>query len=87
MAASGVPGYEFVGLNGVFAPAKTPAAVINRLNREIVRFLGSAEVKERFLNAGVEAVGSLPEELAAMIKSDTTQWSKVIKDAGIKVAE
>jgi tripartite-type tricarboxylate transporter receptor subunit TctC len=85
MAVSGVPGYEFVGLNGVFAPANTPAAVINRLNREIVRFLGSAEVKERLLTAGAEVLASSPEELSAAMKLDISRMGKLIKDLGIKV--
>ena len=70
VAASGLPGYECGIDTGMFAPAKTPAAIINRLNQEIVRFLNTPEVKEKFLNAGVEVVGSSPEELAAIMKSD-----------------
>ena len=52
---------------------------------EIVRFLRLPETKERFLKASIESIGSTPEEFAAFIKSDTAKWSKVIKDAGIKV--
>ena len=85
VTASGLPRYETVGMSVIFAPAKTPAAIINRLNQEIVRLLGRTDVKERFLNAGAEAVGNSPEEFAAIIKSDMAKWSKVIKDAGIKV--
>jgi tripartite-type tricarboxylate transporter receptor subunit TctC len=85
VSASGLPGFEAIGQTGIFAPAKTPAAVINRLNREIVRFLSRADVKERFLNFGEEVVASSPEQLAAIIKSDLAKWGKVIKDAGIKV--
>ena len=85
VAASGLPGYEVVGLTGIWAPAKTPAAIINRLNQEIVRVLNRADVKERFLNAGSEVVGGSPQEFTAMIKSDIARMSKVIKDAGIKV--
>ena len=84
VAASGLPGYEAVGMTGMFAPAKTPAAIINRLNQEIVRVLNLPDVKERFLNAGVEVVASSPEQFAAKIKSDIATISKVIKDAGIK---
>jgi len=85
MASSGVPGYESVAVNGMFAPAKTPAAIINRLNQEIVRFLNTSETKERLLIAGVEAVGSTPEQLAATIKSEIATWGKLIKDTGIRV--
>jgi len=84
LAGSGLPGYQSVGITGIWAPAKTPVTAINRLNQEIVRFLKTAETKEKFINAGVEVVGSSPEEFAAMIKSDITVLGKVIKDAGIK---
>jgi tripartite-type tricarboxylate transporter receptor subunit TctC len=85
VAASGLPGYEAGGVNCIFAPAKTPAAIINQLNQEIVRLLGRADVKERFLSAGVETVGSSPEELANKIRSEIVRMGKVIKDAGIKI--
>ena len=84
IAASGVPGYEAVAFEGMFVPAKTPVAIIDRLNQEIVRVLNRAEVKERFFNAGVETVGSTPEEFAAAIKSNVAKWGKLIKDAGIR---
>ncbi len=57
----------------------------NRLNQEMVRALRSADVKEKYLNAGIETVGSTPEEFAAAIKSSIAKWSKVIKDANISV--
>ena len=85
MAATGLPGYEATGMTGMWAPAKTPEAVINRLNQEVVRFLNRAGVKEQFFNGGVETVGSSPEEAAAYIKSDIARKGKLIKDAGIKV--
>ncbi len=84
IAASGLPGYELVGITGFHAPAKTPVAVISRLNQEIVRVLNQADVKEKFLNAGSETVASSPEQFAAVIKADMERKSKVIKDAGIK---
>ena len=82
--ASSLPGYESTATTAMLAPAKTPAAFVNRLNREIVRFLKTAEAKEQFFNSGVETVGNLPEELAATMKSDIAKWGKLIKDAGIK---
>jgi tripartite-type tricarboxylate transporter receptor subunit TctC len=85
VAASGLPGYEAVGGIGSFAPGKTPAAIITRLNQEIVRVLTRAEVKERFLNIQTEVVASTPEQFAATLKSEIAKWSKVIKDAGIRV--
>ena len=85
VAASGLPGYELLSPQALFAPAKTPQVVIRRLNQEIVRILNRTESKERFLNGGVEVVGSSPEALAARVKSDMAKLSKLIKDAGIKV--
>jgi tripartite-type tricarboxylate transporter receptor subunit TctC len=82
--AATVPGYEAGGATGFFAPAKTPAAVIARLNREAAIFLRERDVKEKFLNLGVETVGSSPEQLTATIKSDTIKWANVIKHAGIR---
>ena len=85
IAASGLPGYEFISVDGVLAPAKTPAAIINRLNQEIVRILALPDVKEKFLKAGADAGGSSPDEFAAAMKSDLTTLGKLIKDVGIKV--
>jgi tripartite-type tricarboxylate transporter receptor subunit TctC len=58
--------------------------VINRLNQEIVRALNSKEVKEKFLNAGIEIVGNTPEEFTAIINSEIARMGKIIKDAGIR---
>ena len=85
VAASGLPGFEAIGLSGIFAPLKTPAAIINRLNQEIVRALNRADVKERFLNFGEEIVASSPEHLAATVKSGIAKWGKLIRVAGVKV--
>ena len=84
VATSGLPGYEWIGMTHLLAPAKTTAAIINRLNQEIVRFINVPEVKERFLKAGSEVVGNSPQEFAAIIKADMVKITKVIKDAGIK---
>jgi len=82
---SGLPGFELEGITGFFAPAKTPAAIINRLNQETVRALNTPEVKQRFLNASVQVVASTPEQLADRVKSDLAKFGKVVKDAGIRV--
>jgi len=84
VAASGVPGYEAGSMAGLFAPAKTPEAIINRLNQDVVRVLNKADVKERFFRAGVETVGSSVEELSTVMKSEVARLSKVIKDADIR---
>jgi len=84
VAESGLPGYESGNISGVLAPAKTPAGLIARLNREIVSVLSDVDVRKAFFDSGVEVVGSTPEELAAVIRSDMARMGKVIKDAGIR---
>ena len=84
VAASGLPGFEHSAKTSIFAPAKTPASVIQRLNEDLVQVLNRADVKEKFLELGIETVGSSPEQLTAAMKSEMTRMSKVIKDAGIR---
>jgi tripartite-type tricarboxylate transporter receptor subunit TctC len=84
VAASGVPGYESGTINAMFAPVRTPEAIINRLNREVVLILRRAEIREKFLSIGVEPAGTSPEELTATVKSEMARLGKVIRDAGIK---
>ena len=84
VAASGVPGFESVTVIGFLAPAKTPAAIMGRLNKEMAQILRKSDVKEKFFNAGAEVVGSSPQDFAAMMKTDMAKWGKLIKDAGIR---
>ena len=84
VTASGLPGYVMVTILGMLAPAKTPVAIINRLNQEIVRVLNSADVKEKFFGVGTEVVGNSPAEFEEYAKADTATWAKLIKEAGIK---
>ena len=84
VAASGLPGYESSLILGMLAPAKTPPAIINRLNQEIAKILGRPDIKEKLFNTGTEIVASSPAEFSAKIKSEMAVWGKVIKDAGIR---
>ena len=84
IAASGVPGYESVGMTGMLAPAKTPGTIISRLSHEIVRVVNQPDVKQKFADSGVEAIGNSPEEFAAKMKLEIARWSKIFKDAGIR---
>ena len=79
--AATLPGYESVAQSGVFAPTSTPAALINRLNREIVQILSRTEIKQRFFTAGTEATGSTPEEFSTAVKTEMTSMGKVIREA------
>ncbi len=84
VAAAGLAGYESISMHGMLAPARTPAAIITRLNRDIARYLATPDAAKRLLDAGVEAVGSSPEELARAMKAEMTRLGKVIRDAGIR---
>ena len=85
MIEAGMPGFVVAGWYGVVAPAGTPAAIIAKLNRELVRILNTPEVRERLAGDGSEPVGSTPEEFATHIKSEITKWHKVISEADIKL--
>lgn len=84
IAESGVPGYDHTPWNGFLAPAKTPRTVIGKLNEETARILQAPEVHNVFVSEGAEPVGNKPEEFAAIIRSETAKWAKVIRAAGIK---
>jgi tripartite-type tricarboxylate transporter receptor subunit TctC len=84
MAASGLPGYESKATLGMFAPAKTPAPILDRLNREIVRTLNNADVKRRLFDSGAEVIAGSPMELAAVMKSEMATTGRLIKDVGIR---
>jgi tripartite-type tricarboxylate transporter receptor subunit TctC len=82
--AATVPGFQTGSATSILAPARTPAAIINRLNQEVVKLLNQPEVKEKFFNVGVETVGSSPQEFGAAMKSEMARLGKVIKDAGLQ---
>lgn len=84
LAASGLPGYESASNLGVFAPAKTPHAVIVRLHQAFSAALKVPEVKDRMFKSGVETVGGTPEDLTAMVKSEMARMGKLIRDVGIR---
>jgi tripartite-type tricarboxylate transporter receptor subunit TctC len=84
VAGDGLPGYEAGTVQGIFAPGKTPAPVITRLNNEIVKVLNRTDVKERFLKSGFEVVADTSEQFTTFIKADMARMGKVIKDAGIR---
>lgn len=79
-----LPGYESVSLNGMFAPARTPDPIIRQLNREVTRIMTRADVKDKLVVAGTDAMATTPEEFAATIKSEMTKWGQLIRDSGIR---
>ena len=84
IAESGLPGFEVTGWYGLAAPAATAPAAVARLNAETNRALASADTVEQLRQQGLEPVGDTPEQASAWIKSEVAQWTKVIRDAGIK---
>ncbi len=85
IAEAGVPGYESTGWYGVLSPARTPDAIITRLNRELMNALRDREVKERFVATGVEPIGTTPTQFAAYMRDEFVKWGKVVKATGAKV--
>jgi len=84
IAESGVPGFEAVLRYGLVAPAGTPRPIVDRLNRALRAALESEEVRNRLAIEGAEPLPSSPEEYAADLDHEETQWSKVIKASGAK---
>jgi tripartite-type tricarboxylate transporter receptor subunit TctC len=84
IAEGGLPGYEANNWYGLLAPAKTPAAIVERLNREVVKVLNMPNVKEQLFRSGLDASPSTPKEFGAYIKSEMAKWSKVVKASGAK---
>jgi tripartite-type tricarboxylate transporter receptor subunit TctC len=84
LAEAGVRGVVVVNWYGLIAPAETPKAVINRISAETAKAMQSPEMMKRLVAEGSEAVGGSPQEFAAHIRAEHNQWSKVIKQAGIR---
>jgi tripartite-type tricarboxylate transporter receptor subunit TctC len=84
LAESGVTGYEATSWNGMFAPAKTPRPIINKVHGEVVKALNLPDVREKLVAMGSDPVGSTPEEFYAHIKVELERWGKVIRDNNIR---
>ena len=85
IAESGVPGYEAIAWYNVFAPARTPRPVIERLNIEINRMLQTPDVRERFQALGVAPLGGTPEALGKYLEFEINRWAKLIRETGVKL--
>ena len=83
VAESGFPGYEANTWNGMLAPAGTPRAIVLRLNKEMLKILGTREVIDYMTADGAEPAGGTPDEFAAYLRSEHAKWAKVIRDAKI----
>jgi tripartite-type tricarboxylate transporter receptor subunit TctC len=85
VAESGLPGFEMIAWYNCFAPARTPPAIVGRLNSEINRILALPDVRERLSTLGVTPMTGTPADLAKYLKFEIDRWAKVIKAAGIKL--
>jgi tripartite-type tricarboxylate transporter receptor subunit TctC len=83
--AANLPGFEVSAWMGLFAPAGTPSAIVSQLNAALNKLLASTDVRERFAALGAEPLGSSPEEFAAHIRSETTKWSRLVKETGTRI--
>jgi tripartite-type tricarboxylate transporter receptor subunit TctC len=84
VAETGLPGYEAFSWGGMVAPAKTPAAIVSRLNREINEILKQKDVADQLLKDGTVPIPDTPEKFGAYIKADLDKWTVVVRNAGIK---
>jgi tripartite-type tricarboxylate transporter receptor subunit TctC len=83
--AADLPGFEAVSWYALMAPARTPDAIIRKLQAEVARILELPNVRSALEAQGAQAVGNTPEELARIITEDTARWAKVIRDANIEI--
>jgi tripartite-type tricarboxylate transporter receptor subunit TctC len=84
VAESGVPGYAAESWYGLYAPAKTPGPIIERLNKAVAKAVQSAAFKRLESNEGLIMVGSPPEALDRYVQDEEARWRKLIKDSNIK---
>jgi tripartite-type tricarboxylate transporter receptor subunit TctC len=87
LAESGFPGFNAPAWYGLMAPAETPVAIIDTLQRETARILRSPDIRKRLNELGMEVVANTPAEFSASIQAETAQWSKLIKERGLMAAD
>jgi tripartite-type tricarboxylate transporter receptor subunit TctC len=78
----GYPTLAYTSWFALYAPAGTPKAIVQKLNREVVKIMSTPEMKERLLTNGTEATSSSPEELNRFMQTEITKWAKVVRDSG-----
>jgi tripartite-type tricarboxylate transporter receptor subunit TctC len=84
VAATGLPGFESVSPQAVFAPAGTPQALINRVQQEVAKALKTEDVKQKLFSAGSEVVVSTPQVLADTMRRDIERISRLVKETGLR---
>jgi len=84
VAEAGVPGYEFSGWFGIFAPAATPKEIVNKIAAASVKAVQSPDLRERLSQQGFMAVASGPEQFAAFFRGEVAKWARVVKEGGLQ---
>jgi tripartite-type tricarboxylate transporter receptor subunit TctC len=84
VAEAAYPGFEAVTWYGLFVPAGTPAAIISRLNAEVVKILRAPDFRDWLVAQGADPVGSTPDELAVFVKTELVKYAKIVKDSGMR---
>lgn len=85
LAEAGLPGYEVEQWNGILIPHGAPKAIVAKLNAEINKIIALPEIQKSLIDSGAEPEGGTPESFSAFLKADIAKWSKVIRDAKLKV--
>jgi tripartite-type tricarboxylate transporter receptor subunit TctC len=85
LAESGLPGFEWLSIQGLFAPPGTPSAVLQKINRDVADILRQPEMRERFGKMGLESVNNSPQEFANWVNTERATIAKLIQAASIKV--
>ena len=85
IAESGVPGFEVSAWDGIWAPAETPPAIVDKLNEAIRKSLDDPQIKEALFQRGAEPVPGTPATLGAHVAAEAARWAKVVKDSGATV--
>ncbi len=83
MAELGFKDHEADTISGMLVPAGTPAAVVKKLHAEVVRIMALPDIRQRVTDTGAEIIASSPQQFTALVKSEVTRWTRVIKAAGI----
>jgi tripartite-type tricarboxylate transporter receptor subunit TctC len=85
VAESGVPGYEVVSWQAIFAPAGTPKAIVDRLHNEIAKIMATPDMQERLAKLGMQGADMTPAQIAEFQKAEVAKWAAVIRSANIKL--
>jgi len=85
LAESGFPGFDMVSWQAVVVPAATPRPIVEKLNTELARVLKTPDMKEKMFGLGTEVVANTPDQFAQYLREESVKWSKIVRDAGIKL--